>query len=355
MPPRTDPQPPVIWLLGLPGSGQTSLVAGLLDQWRSVLRHDLAPATATAEMLEWPLEAPRIRFLITTGFTVEAPYDPAEDLAFIGQAPALILAVLRADEPDAGPLHALLTRVRATELHAPILLAQTDLHALYPRDARHPMPYPYGAGGLPGPGVPSVLAEALKAQRKLFDGVVAGFVPVDFTSAAQGFPPGDYGLAALRAAMHRLAPEWMTAIAPLAAPESGLWARAILPWALAAAAADALPGLVGVPALAAQGLLLRAISRRFGLSSDITVWAYAAGVLGTGLVLRSGLAWALNGLSPFGSMAALAAWSFLASCLIGVLAVRFCRIEAEGIHPSTLPPEQARKVEQAVGRGGARF
>ncbi|UPY39434.1 hypothetical protein [Sediminicoccus sp. KRV36] len=53
-------------------------------------------------MLEWPPEAPRLRFLVTTGLNGETLYDPAQDIAFIGAAPALVLAVLRADEPNRG-------------------------------------------------------------------------------------------------------------------------------------------------------------------------------------------------------------------------------------------------------------
>jgi hypothetical protein len=349
------PEPPVIWLLGPACSGQTSLVAGLLDRWRSVLRQELTAATATSETLAWPPEAPRLRFLITTGLNSETPYDPGADLAFIGQAPALLLAVLRADETDPRPLHALLTGLRERGLDGPLLLVQTDLHALYPPGAKHPMPYPYGPDGQPGPGVPAALSEALKAQRRRFDGLAAGFVPVDLTSAAQGYPPRDYGITALRAAIRRLAPELTQALAPPAPPESRLWTRAILPWAAVAAAADMIPGLMGLPALVVQGWLLQAISRRFGLASDVAVWANAIGVLGTGLVLRSVLSWLLGGQEPLWAMAALAAWTFLASCVISALAIRFCRYEVLGLHPSTLEPEQARSGEQPIGRGGARF
>jgi len=348
------PEPPVIWLLGPAGSGQTSLVAGLLDRWRSVLRQELTAATATSETLAWPHEAPRLRFLITTGLNGETRYDPGADLAFIGQAPALVLAVLRADEPDPRPLHALLTGLRERGLEGPLLLVQTDLHALYPAGAKHPMPYPYGPDGQPGPGVPAALSEALKAQRRRFDGLASGFVPVDLTSAAQGYSPGDYGLTALRAAIRRLAPELGKALAPPAPPEARLWSRAVLPWALVAAAADAIPGLMGLPALVVQGLLVRAVSRRYGLVSDVAVWANAIGALGAGLVLRSMLSWLLGGLEPLWGAAALAAWTFLASCLIGALAIRFCRSELMGLRPSTLEPGDARKVEPA-GRGGARF
>lgn len=332
---------PVIWLLGPAGSGKTSIVAALLDQWRPVLRRDLDAATATAEMLDWPLEAPRLRFLVTTGLNAEGAYDPAEDLAFIGSAPALVVAVLPAGEPDPKPLLEQLARLRSLGLEWPILLAQTDLHALYPPGAGHPMPYPYAADGTSGPAVPALLAAALKAQRAAFAGCAMGFVPVDLTAPEQRLPPGDYGLAALQAGIQRLAPTIAAALAPPAPPEPRLWSRAILPWALVAAAADAIPGLAGVPALAAQILLLRAVTRRFGLSSDGAMFANAVGLLGAGLVLRSILVWLTGGLEPLWGAAALALWSFVASCGMGALAIRFCRGEVIGSRPSAPEPGRA--------------
>ncbi|UPY37419.1 hypothetical protein [Sediminicoccus sp. KRV36] len=334
---------PVIWLLGPAVSGQTSIVSALLDRWRSDLRRDLSAATATAETLAWPPEAPRLRFLVTTGLNAEAPeYDPAEDLACLGQGPALILAVLRANEPEPQRLHAVLKQLRAQGVAWPILLVQTDLHALYPAGAPHPLPYPYTADGTPGPAVPAALATALKAQREGLEGLVAGCVPVDFTAPAQRLPPPGYGLTALQAAIGSLAPEIAASLAPPAPPEIGLWSRAILPWAAVAAVADAIPSLAGVPALGAQAMLLRAIARRFGLGADVAIWANAVGVLGTGLVLRSGLLWLLGDLPPLWSMAALAAWTFLASCVMGALAIRFCRGEARGSRPSIPEPGQTR-------------
>jgi uncharacterized protein (DUF697 family) len=358
---------PIIWMLGPAGSGQTRLLAELTRSWRSAIRHELQPATATAEMLPFPAELPRLRFLLTVGLNPGTSYDPAEDLAVMEGRPGLVLVTLAAGDRDFAPLAALLTRLRDVHPDWPILVAQTRLHELYPEGRQHPLPYAFDADGLPGPEVPAELADTLRAQRAALAGRRLRFVPLDLTEPEQGQAVLDYGAEALRHAIALLAPEVAARLEIRDDPEHWIRRQVVLPWAAAAAASEAppFPLLGGLPAIAFQAAMVRAIARRFGVGADGTVWATLASALGGSFLLRYGLGWLLRqGLKlapPWGSAVA-AAWSFAVTCGMGEAAIRLCREEAAGRQAT---PEALREAFRlgheegaamhGAGRGSASF
>jgi uncharacterized protein (DUF697 family) len=106
-------------------------------------------------------------------------------------------------------------------------------------------------------------------------------------------------------------------------------------WAIAAAASDLppLPGLGGLPAVALQAAMVRAIARRFGVTADGTVWASLFTLLGGSFLLRHGIGWMLRQalkLAPVWGSFAAAGWSFAVTFGIGEAAIHLCREEALG-------------------------
>lgn len=373
-PPAAMPDPadgesmPVVWLLGPAGAGQTSLLAALTDGWRAVVRHGLERATPTAESLDYPLEEPKLRFLLTTGLESGVPYDPAPDIAFAGEAPGLIIATIRADDAEPGLLLEALRAARRARPDWPVLVAQTCLHALYPKGGRHVRPYPYH-DERPKRGVPPSVSGALAAQRARFRQVLDGrdaFVPLDLTQPEQGLPPLDYGLPALRRVIAMLSPEVAASLAPTADPAEGIWTRVVLPWSAAAAIVDAppIPVVGGVAAVLVQAGMVRAIARRFEVQADTVVWANFLGLLGLGFLLRFAVAWLVwrfLKLVPAWGMTAVGAWTFAVSCGLGQAAILFCRSEAQGRRPTGEALREAVRqgaragAVHSAGRGGAQF
>src|SRR5262249_22473718 len=114
----------------------------------------------------------------------------------------LVLVVMQVSDPDQRVVLHALHQARRRHPEWPVVVAQTGLHRLYPTGTAHPIPYPYT--GEPEDetqaSLPHALRLALDYQRKLFDGLRGRqprFVPIDFTTPADGFPPCDYGLEVL--------------------------------------------------------------------------------------------------------------------------------------------------------------
>ena len=89
---------PVIWLLGMVGTGKSSIIRTLTGSSDAEVGTGYRPCTATARVYEFPSEAPVVRFLDTRGLG-EVAYDPAEDLALCESQAHLVLAVVKAVGP----------------------------------------------------------------------------------------------------------------------------------------------------------------------------------------------------------------------------------------------------------------
>ena len=121
---------PVIWLLGKTGAGKTSIVAAITGASTAEVGNGFAPCTKTASTYDFPIDLPLIRFLDTRGLG-EAGYDAEEDMRVNKENAHLILAVMRASDPNQQEIIHALKQARQSHSDWPILVVQTGLHDLY--------------------------------------------------------------------------------------------------------------------------------------------------------------------------------------------------------------------------------
>lgn len=329
---------PVVWLLGKTQAGKTSMVAELTGQnWEGV-GHGFERATESASLYAFPPDVPVVRFFDTRGLEDRPDYDPSEDMAFAEARAHLLMVVVRAEDVHPDGLLKTLTTIRKTHPEWPMLVAQTRLHDLYSRGADHRMPYP-------GPDrteeFPEALRHALALQRKAFatlPGTEPEWVPLDFTRPEEGYNPVNYGADALWDALRRVLPPVHERLFRGGDPAENARRQVIIPWALAAAGADAvpLPFLGGVASTGLQARMVDAVARRFDLRRDMALWKQFLHLLGASFGVRYGLKFLLRqgvkGVPGLGT-AAVALWSFSITYALGEAAVYFCRELAEGREP----------------------
>ena len=325
-----DGEVPVIWLLGKTQSGKTSIVAEITGQDHAEVGSGFAPKTRTSRLYDFPAEAPVLRFLDTRGLGDVADYDPKDDIAFAATAAHVILAVVRADDTHVGEIVAVAKQARAKHPDWPVIVAQTTLHNLYPKNTAHLQPYPFTGtdADFDLTGVPRPLLRALATQRGAFAGLPGKgrvmFVPLDFTQAEHGLPPADYGADALFAALEAVGGEVIAGLAERRRGSRDARARThlVLPWSFAAAAANAVPAPVigGIASAGMQGMLIRALARRYGIPVDRDLWREFASAMGSGFALSFGGGWAAQQVLKLGlgwGTAATAAWTFAITWGIG--------------------------------------
>ncbi len=277
---------PVIWLLGMVGTGKSSIIRTLTGSSDAEVGTGYRPCTATARVYEFPSEAPVIRFLDTRGLG-EVAYDPAEDLALCESQAHLVLAVVKAVGPVPPAVLEALVQVRRRHPDWPVVVAQTTLHDAYPGKP-HPLPYPF-LGGMRIGG--EALDRSLAAQRAAFarlpgDGSVT-FVPIDFTQEGDGLEPEDYGVEALWAALEAASADGVVSMARRSldmagGPGAGRALSHIWGYAATAGAIDTLPvaGALAVPVV--QGKMLHSLAGILGVTWTRTTLAEFSGCLGAG-------------------------------------------------------------------------
>ena len=214
---------PVIWLLGKVQSGKTSIVRALTDATAAEIGEGYKPCTKTAAIFDFPAEAPAIRFLDTRGLG-ERGYDPAEDIAFHETQAHLILAAMKALDPQQDAILEAIRAARKRHPDWPIIVAQTTLHDAYQPGEGHPLPYPFGDERAEA-ALPQSLTRSLSFQRSLFANLPGKgpvlFVPLDFTQEADKFEPAAYGLPALLSAPETAAPAGLAAALKDASSKTG--------------------------------------------------------------------------------------------------------------------------------------
>lgn len=346
---------PIIWMLGKVQSGKSSIVQRLTGATEAEVGEGFRPMTRTARIFDFPPEAPIVRFLDTRGLG-ETGYDPAEDISACEQQAQLLLIVLRAGDPAQDAVYEAARAIRARHPAWPVVVAQTWLHALYPFPPSHPVPYPFGADA-DGSAIDSELAMTLAHQRHRFTALggtgAVVFVPLDFTRPDDGLAPADYGLDALLAALSEALPSAVMArIDALHADRGGKIAAAarsaILGYAVAAAAADAMPivSIAAVPAI--QGAMLRTLGSRFSVEWTASDIASLLGAVGTAALVRQGVGFALKQgakLIPFygqiGGAAAASLSSFAFTYALGYAAGVYLKGRRTGVAAS------ARDIQEA--------
>jgi len=293
---------PVIWLLGKTGAGKSSVISKLTGASHVEVGNGFVSCTRTAQLFDFPAGAPLLRFLDTRGLG-EPGYDPTEDIAWSQAQAHLVLVVMKACDPSQEELIQAVAAIRRSRPEWPMLVIQTGLHDLYPRDSNdHPSPYPFDAEAeaSSSAGVPRELINALRHQRGLFSkikGKPSIFVPVDFTQIEDGFKPDDYGKSALINAILEVAPESVKVLVrmKLEQEEARLADRRmqalnmrIVYWAAGAAAAGAAPvvGLVTVPVT--QAAMLAQLATAYGVDWGAEELGALAGMLGAAIVVNQG-------------------------------------------------------------------
>jgi len=291
--------PPVIWLLGKAQSGKTSLVHAMTGSSRAEIGGGFRPCTRAAQMYSFPNEEECfLRFLDTRGLG-EAGRDGSEDIPKLEAEADLILVVVKAMDHAQQQVLDILRGVTARHPDWPILVLQTSLHEGYPAGKmQHSVPYLYAEPPYP-PSVPHDLARSLMAQRELFRGYRASFVPLDFTLPEDGFQPLDYGLEQLWSVIEELLPLGLRGMLGQTsearqAIHDELFRKAqphIVAYAMAAGGAGAVPlPVVDVPlVLTAQARMLHEIAEIYQQPMDLQRMAEIAGALGFGFLTRLGL------------------------------------------------------------------
>jgi uncharacterized protein (DUF697 family) len=348
----------VIWLLGKVQSGKSSIVRALTGAAAAEIGLGYKPCTKTAAIFDFPAKAPAIRFLDTRGLG-ETGYDPSDDIAFHEAQAHLMLAVMKALDPQQDAVLEAVKTARTRHPEWPIIVAQTTLHEAYRPGQSHPEPYPFGTGSLEA-ALPLNLVRSLSYQRSLFSHLPGTgpilFVPLDFTQAGDGLEPLNYGLPSLLSALETAAP------AGLAAALKGANAKAgdrlanaahphIVGYATAAAAADAVPvaGVVAVPAV--QSKMLHSLARIYGVEWDRKALGEFAAALGIGAVSRIIASFGLRELSKLipiygqtAGAAAAAAASFATTFAIGKAACYYLSQHRAG----TVDPEGVARTYSAA-------
>ncbi len=328
---------PVIWLIGKVQAGKSSIVRALTEASAAEVGHGYKPCTRTAAIFDFPAEAPVIRFLDTRGLG-EKGYDPADDIAVHEAQSHLMIAVMKALDPQQDAVTAAVKAARKRHPEWPVIVAQTSLHEAYAPGGAHKRPYPFGDADT-GAALPQALTRSLAYQRTLFadlpgNGAVL-FVPLDFTQPGDGFDPISYGLPALLAALETAAPAGLVAsLKDASLQTSDALARKAHPhivgYATAAAAADAVPvaGAVAVPAI--QSKMLHSLALIYGAEWNRKSLGEFAACLGAGAVSRLLAGFGLRELAKLipvygqtAGAAAAAATSFATTYAIGKAACYF--------------------------------
>jgi uncharacterized protein (DUF697 family) len=328
---------PVIWLIGKVQAGKSSIVRALTEASAAEVGVGYKPCTKTAAIFDFPAEAPVIRFLDTRGLG-EKGYDPAEDIAFHEAQAHLIIAVMKALDPQQDAVIGAVRAARKRHPEWPIIVAQTSLHEAYSPGEAHRRPYPFGNVEAEAK-LPEALTRSLAYQRSLFanmpgNGAVL-FAPLDFTQPGDGFDPITYGLTALLSALETAAPAGLVASLKDASSQAAdaLARKAhphIVGYAAAAAAADAVPvaGAVAVPAI--QSKMLHSLALIYGVEWNRKSLSEFAACLGAGAMSRLLAGFGLRELAKLipvygqtAGAAAAAATSFAATFAIGKAACYF--------------------------------
>ncbi len=337
---------PIIWLFGKTQSGKTSIVAEMTGQAYDQIGDGFEPVTKQATLYAFPPEQPALRFLDTRGLGDVEDYDPATDLNQAEQQAHVLLVTARVDDLDLGEILTNLQKLRLRHPQWPLIVAQTTLHHGYRAQDRHLLPYPFDgtANDYDLPGLSESLRQVLMAQRQLFAQLPGAlppqFVPLDFTQPDQQLPPTDYGAQRLWEVLETILPDTVAYLKSTqeTTTASHIRTKVVLPWALSAAAANAipLPVLGGIGSASIQAAMVNHIARRLGHDLTFDHWGKFVSALGTGFALGYGSRWLVQQGLKLGigwGSALVASWTFAITWGLGEAAIYYFTETAAGRDP----------------------
>jgi len=338
-----DADAPVVWLLGKTQAGKTSIVAEMTGQGHDEIGRGYRPMTQESRIYAFPPEQPALRFLDTRGLADCAENDPDNQLALAREQAHLLLVVVRVEDQDVTEIIDAVAQTRRRHRQLPVIVAQTGLHRCYGEHDRHVDPYPFDGSNDDArrPGVPSELSRVMLAQRKLFDRIPGPpplFVPLDFTRPEQGIAPADFGAERLWDLLEQTLPEVSERLRGNTDLPRAIRTKVILPWATAAAAANAVPAPVlgGLGSASLQAAMVAQIARRQGFPLSWDLWGEFVSTLGAGFALGFGGSWAAQQLLKVGlgwGTAIVASWTFAITWAIGEAALYYFGEKAAGREP----------------------
>jgi len=336
---------PIVWLMGKVQSGKSSIIRVMTDSTSAEIGTGFKRCTTTAQVYDFPIELPMLRFLDTQGIG-EVSYDPTDDMRFAEQQAHLLLVTMRAMDPRQTDLISAIKTVRGRHPDWPIVVAQTCLHEAYPPGTDHVQPYPFGSD-LNAPAIQQDLRRSLAFQRGLFDRMPGRgpivFVPIDFTTEADGLHPADFGMNALADALVGVAPQALIlALSALPAFSHDKFARVadpiVIGHAMAAAGSDLVPVAGAVAVSAVQTQMLRRLGQIYEVTWDRRTIGEFAAALGTGVVARTLTGFGLRQLAKLipvygqtAAAAASAAMSFAVTYALGRAAIYFLHRRRKGL------------------------
>lgn len=293
---RAREQVPMVWLLGSAQSGKSSIIRALTGSDRAEIGDGFQPCTRTAEVYDFPAQAPVVRFLDTRGLG-EVDYDPSADIAQCEARAHQLVVVIKVTETRPAALISVLQTIRRQHPDWPVVIAQTCLHEAWStQDDSHKLPYPFADENWPEQ-VPAEMARLIQAQREAV-GALPGrgpvyWVPLDFTQAEDQIEPRLYGLEALWSALEDTSALGLKARLLADSQVIDVYASSahphIMGHSLAAATVGALPlvDLAAVPAL--QLRMLHVLAELYGLRWTRRHSVELIGLLGGGLAVGYGL------------------------------------------------------------------
>lgn len=346
--------PPVLWLIGKTQAGKTAIIHALTGSSKAEIGNGFAPCTQRSQIYDFPPEAPLVRFLDTRGLG-EVEYDPSEDIRYCEAQAHLVVAVIKAADPNQSVVFDVLREVRRRHPDWPVVMVQTGLHQLYRPGDPHPQPYPFGNAEAQAHLPSAITAPLLQQRHRLGDLSGSGrvlWVPVDFTREEDGFKPQLYGVDALWEAIDQ-ASGWALEAQLRADPEvRDHYARAAHPYILGysatAAGLGAIPvaDMALVPAL--QVKLLHRLARLYRLEWTRRHSSEFFGLLGAGVLAGYGMHWVGRGLVkliPVWGQSVGAVWSASGSAAItyalGKAACEYLARKGQGLTPD---PTSMRSV-----------
>ncbi|MEK6735549.1 MAG: DUF697 domain-containing protein [Pseudomonadota bacterium] len=345
---------PVLWLLGKTQAGKTSIIRALTGSEAAEIGNGFQPCTRSSRFYDFPADAPVVRFLDTRGLG-EVSYDPDDDIRYCESQAHLLMAVMKVADINQAAVFDVLHTVRQHHPEWPLLIVQTGLHELYPRESGHVQPWPYADEPLPET-VPVDLRRALQAQCSAMK-PLPGFAPVrwvavDLTLPEDGFEPPDYGMEALWQAIESMSSLGLQNQLSGDKEIHDLYARTahqhIVGYALTAAGLGALPVVDLVAVSAIQAKLLHSLAILYGQRWDKSTITEFLGLVGVGIAsgyLTRMVSRAVAKVIPFWGQTVGAVWSASSSSAttyaLGKAAVYFFVRRKDGLN---VDPESLRRI-----------